>query len=41
MARKQEILGIFQSEMYGRIPDAPEHHVLETFEEGPTMKNIL
>lgn len=35
-ARRQEILEMFQSEMYGRIP--PESDIyLETIEEGPTL----
>lgn len=35
--RRQEILEIFQREMYGQMPEAPEDLVLETIEEGSTM----
>ena len=35
--RRSEILDIFQSEMYGRMPGKPEALVLETIEEGKTM----
>ncbi len=35
--RRSEILEIFQSEMYGRMPEAPETLVTEVIEEGQTM----
>ncbi|MCQ2167882.1 MAG: hypothetical protein MJY69_04345 [Bacteroidales bacterium] len=35
--RRQEILDIFQSEMYGRMPSAPETVVTETLDEGETL----
>ena len=35
--RREEILGIFQREMYGQMPPAPESMVLETLEEGTTL----
>lgn len=35
--RREEILEIFQSEMYGRMPAAPEKVVWEVIEEGPTL----
>lgn len=35
--RRREILEIFQSEMYGRIPPKPETVVCETFDEGVTL----
>ena len=37
--RRLEILEIFQSEMYGRMPAAPSTLELETIEEGKTMGN--
>ncbi|MBQ0007054.1 MAG: hypothetical protein KBS57_06620, partial [Alistipes sp.] len=36
-ARRQEILGIFQSEMYGRMPSAPDDVITETLDEGETL----
>ncbi|MBR4755886.1 MAG: hypothetical protein IK076_02995 [Bacteroidales bacterium] len=38
--RRAEILGIFQREMYGQMPPAPEDLVLETFEEGTTLAGL-
>lgn len=35
--RRAEILEIFQSEMYGRLPEKPEAIVTEVFEEGTSM----
>ena len=35
--RRQEILDIFQREMYGQMPPKPETLVLETIEEGETL----
>lgn len=35
--RRQEILEIFQREMYGRMPDAPDTLILDTFDEGVTL----
>ena len=35
--RRNEILEIFQSEMYGRMPEAPGALVTEVLEQGPTM----
>lgn len=35
--RRDEILEIFEREMYGQMPDAPMHVVLETIEQGSTM----
>ena len=35
--RRNEILEIFQSEMYGRMPEAPGALVSEVLEQGPTM----
>ena len=38
-ARRQEILGIFQREMYGQMPPASPIY-LETIEEGPTLSGF-
>ena len=38
--RRSEILEIFQREMYGRMPAAPEALVLETLEEGETLAGM-
>lgn len=35
--RREEILNIFQREMYGQLPPVPDTVVVETVEEGPTM----
>lgn len=35
--RREEILQIFQREMYGQLPPVPDTVVVETIEEGPTM----
>lgn len=35
--RREEILDIFQKEMYGQMPAAPEDVVLETIEQGTTI----
>ncbi len=35
--RRQEILDIFQSQMYGQMPPAPDELYLETIEEGVTL----
>ena len=39
-ARRQEILGIFQREMYGKIPPAGKGVYLKTIEEGPTLAGL-
>ena len=39
-ARRQEILEIFQTEMYGRMPGAPETVVTEVLSEGPAIANF-
>ena len=39
-ARRQEILGIFDREMFGRTPPAPEAVVTEMFEEGATLDGL-
>ena len=38
--RREEILDIFQSEMYGRMPGAPEAVVTEVSEEGTTLAGL-
>ncbi len=35
--RREEILQIFQREMYGQLPPRPDTIVVDTIEEGPTM----
>ena len=35
--RREEILQIFQREMYGQLPPVPDTVVVETIEEGTTM----
>lgn len=35
--RREEILDIFQKEMYGQMPAAPEGIALETIEQGKTL----
>lgn len=37
--RRKEILDIFEREMYGQMPTAPDDIVLETIEQGNTMGN--
>ncbi|MBR4171358.1 MAG: acetylxylan esterase [Kiritimatiellae bacterium] len=41
VARRREILGIFQREMYGQMPPPPENITLETFEEGTTISDFV
>ena len=38
--RREEILDIFQSEMYGRMPGAPDALVTEVTEEGTTLAGL-
>lgn len=38
--RREEILEIFQSQMYGRMPAAPETVVWEVIEQGPTLSGF-
>ena len=38
--RREEILDIFQSEMYGRMPGAPQAVVTEVTEEGTTLAGL-
>ena len=38
--RRAEIIGIFEREMYGRTPPAPEAVVTEVLEEGPTLAGL-
>lgn len=35
--RREEILEIFQREMYGRMPEKPSHLRIEMLEQGPTL----